>query len=870
MGTMVASRPGDIDGILVTQPTAEERLALRRELIAALALTDLRPIEQIEHAPEVTTVHLGDELGGRYFASDRQGNVTARALPGGEELFRLPGAGHQLGLMRSGPGGRLLAGKRNGTEPLRVWDIEARQILFDTREPVSQSAFDFHPGGERLAVATTDGAVDLLELPSGEKTLSFAARRGLQWLRFDSTGRRLALVAVETADVVDATSGTVFKTLVDAEGLMHVAWHPQREILALATSGGKVHLWDVETGDRTLAVEAHVTASFAGFAGTDFLLSACWDRTVRLRDLRLGAPVLTVAGNNPAMAADGSRLAVITGRTRIELYEILKPLVCRSLRGPSRFLGMEVDASGKFLYTAHDDGVRLSDLATGAELARVPGVKAGAALSPAGDLLASAGVKGLDLWPVARERRAPGLLRLKIGPPRRIGQGQDLAYPCFARGGRLLSASEPWKYQARLFDLAGEPGRGKVVGMHPATNHASPSPDGRWLGIGSWGANDATVWDTATGELAVKFMASGSANVVFSPRGDLLAISSSQAVEIAAAGSWELKRRIQQETARTNPAPVAFSPDGAMLALSVKVGAIRLVDPYTAEELVTLLQPTQALLSYLAFARDGGLLVAATRDWRLMVWDLRRVRGELGAMGLDWDQPSLPALDPGDETMRVEVTVEPGSSASPAAGVTVASPASDAALPPGTRKPGAGVMTGPPDPGAGTERVPLHAEWRFFVGRKEPSAGVDWAGQSFDDRSWQTGRSCFGFGRREVLTVLPDMLGRATTLYLRHRFQVGDLDRVAGLELRVLVEGGFVAYLNGSEVARSRAGPRGTGLAVTAIAERVPAESAGTVEVRLDPGLLNARDSVLAVLALSHGLDSVQFRVTPALVARAR
>lgn len=88
----------------------------------------------------------------------------------------------------------------------------------------------------------------------------------------------------------------------------------------------------------------------------------------------------------------------------------------------------------------------------------------------------------------------------------------------------------------------------------------------------------------------------------------------------------------------------------------------------------------------------------------------------------------------------------------------------------------------------------------------------------------------------------------AGTLYLRRRFAVNpaELSRVSMVTLRIRYSDGFVAYLNGTEVARRRLPEAALSLPTTLAAER------GTVEpeshyLSLSPGLLQPEGNLLAL-----------------------
>lgn len=73
---------------------------------------------------------------------------------------------------------------------------------------------------------------------------------------------------------------------------------------------------------------------------------------------------------------------------------------------------------------------------------------------------------------------------------------------------------------------------------------------------------------------------------------------------------------------------------------------IQLVRPTSSEPLATLEPPEQVILAYLAFNADGSLLAAATENQVIYLWDLRFIRQQLAAMGLDWTPSAYPRTAP--------------------------------------------------------------------------------------------------------------------------------------------------------------------------------------------------------------------------------
>ena len=92
-------------------------------------------------------------------------------------------------------------------------------------------------------------------------------------------------------------------------------------------------------------------------------------------------------------------------------------------------------------------------------------------------------------------------------------------------------------------------------------------------------------------------------------------------------------------------------------------------------------------------------------------------------------------------------------------------------------------------------RVFIPAEdghWRWRKGDTEAShPGSAWRTLSFaEDASWQTGRTSIGYGDDDDHTILADMRGGYTSVFLRHTFVVPKEDVPPAVLLRVRVDDG--------------------------------------------------------------------------------
>ena len=154
-----------------------------------------------------------------------------------------------------------------------------------------------------------------------------------------------------------------------------------------------------------------------------------------------------------------------------------------------------------------------------------------------------------------------------------------------------------------------------------------------------------------------------------------------------------------------------------------------------------------------------------------------------------------------------------------------------------------------PAPGSGdfTEIISVGDKWQYLRGTAAPPA--DWAETEFDDSLWRSGRTGIGYSTDiEYATELEDMHGQYVTFYARRAFTLDDPENVAAMRLGLHYDDGFIAYVNGTEVARSASMWPGAVPYDTESRdshdEELPEEF---YSIDLSPGLLRTGGNVLAV-----------------------
>jgi acid phosphatase type 7 len=161
--------------------------------------------------------------------------------------------------------------------------------------------------------------------------------------------------------------------------------------------------------------------------------------------------------------------------------------------------------------------------------------------------------------------------------------------------------------------------------------------------------------------------------------------------------------------------------------------------------------------------------------------------------------------------------------------------------------------------------------WSYLKGYSEPSTNgaLRWFAPGYNDSGWATGRSGFSTpDRYGEITLFTDYNAGYSTVYFRKKFTATNISNIAELVLRADYDDGFVAYLNGHEVAR-----RGVPGVVNA---PVPFNAVATYHLR-GPGetvvLTNAAQymvdgmNVLAVQVAGMGGSDLNMSFVPELLA---
>jgi WD40 repeat protein len=300
----------------------------------------------------------------------------------------------------------------------------------------------------------------------------------------------------------------------------------------------------------------------------------------------------------------------------------------RVISAPSRVYGAAISSTGDLVATAHEDGARIWNTATGeAEVLRSPKEAVYAvAFSPSGDRVATAGSGGFRIWDVDT--------RTELSRSQRISKDAYIDKVSFSPdGARVLTAS--WDFETGrvgIWDAFTAERLIPDIRYDNFLNSTEFSPDG---GLVLAASEDGTagLWDVATGR-EVRILEKeprGIAWATFSPNGRLVATSHEKVARVWNATTGELVTEMQGHNDWVNV--VDFRRDGNLLVTASSDGTAGVWETRTGLRLMELRGHTGDVSSA-RFNTDGDMVATAAADGTARLWDVSSGR-ELRAHN-DW------------------------------------------------------------------------------------------------------------------------------------------------------------------------------------------------------------------------------------------
>lgn len=265
------------------------------------------------------------------------------------------------------------------------------------------------------------------------------------------------------------------------------------------------------------------------------------------------------------------------------------------------------------------------------------------------------------------------------------GPEESISQLVWSPDGKVLASVTGQTGEVRLWDAA--QGRELMKFQAEQGNYAclAFAPDGKTLAVGSYKRGEKGeltggigFWDVATGK-AVRQLAHKAPRAVtrlaFSPDGKTLAASEAwregdNADYVRAITLWDVAGGTVRATIReAYPLGIAFSPDGAVLALAVakikdnrmEGSEVRRRDLTTGKDLPPLtLAVTKNPLYLIAFSPDGRTLAGADYEGTLVLWDTAKAEIRATVRGETKRRCAALAFAPDGKTLALGLGDPPG------------------------------------------------------------------------------------------------------------------------------------------------------------------------------------------------------------------
>ncbi len=156
--------------------------------------------------------------------------------------------------------------------------------------------------------------------------------------------------------------------------------------------------------------------------------------------------------------------------------------------------------------------------------------------------------------------------------------------------------------------------------------------------------------------------------------------------------------------------------------------------------------------------------------------------------------------------------------------------------------------------------IDIGDSWKLFKG--QAAFPTNWHQADFSDGGWQDAASAIGYGMPDLATDLQDMPGTYTSILLRKRFALSDLDAAKKYTLIMMSNVGFRVFLNGQQVTVSQLNQFEFNAVASAQQDGQPQH----FDLQTFRSHLQVGENVLAMQIHNADIANAQFMVIPRLV----
>jgi len=620
---------------------------LRRVVFGALALPDLRLESEVRFEPS-TTFLLPDPAFRRIALARGTGAVTICSLPGLELLATLPAITNReayTGIWS--PDGQFLAVKRqHDSSGIRadweVWNVTQARHVFTIGPLAAHGSVTFHPYRPLVLAGHGGGRVTEWNLASSRQVRTFQLPATPHALVYSPDGRQVAasyrmnskwVVAFHDANQLD-----VLRTVEWPEAMEIMTWHPQGRWITGCNLNASpwargVRMIDPETGRVIMLGEHKIKTANATFtADGDYLVTGGWDREIICWDLVSLQRAFTYAGTgyHQSWSANGRHCAVILPDYVIQLFGFELPRDRNLIGNPGEDLyAGRFSPDGRWFVSRDNQQLCIWDVTSKAPAMVLPVPRVVTAFFSS---------DSTELFAVPAEFSQRGYMgRWRLTPATNdLARPQAEALPIEFPNGVTWATCLSNDFVMTLTD---------EVRFAPSTNltsgtgrplpapswRGSVSPDGRWLAALFHFSSTVGIYRLPDLEEVARLATSNIVGfVTFSPTADELLVVNRSGAEWYDTATWKCTRR--HPGAPVSGSYAFYTPDGNGIWMVTHFRNAALLDRRTLEPLLPL--PNDVLP--LALSPDGRQLAVSVEGRRVQLWDIGAFRGELAKLGLDW------------------------------------------------------------------------------------------------------------------------------------------------------------------------------------------------------------------------------------------
>ncbi len=644
------------------------RRQLRDEAAALLALPDMQVSRPAYPLPaKQTNITVDTARGLLATASYHADDIIVRRLSDGVQTAVLDSGGNRItGLewrpakIDGSPSTHIAAWYKNGD--VRMWTVPGGERVYFSHVNTGLMNGGPSPGcfsvdGRYMAYYTGDAsALTILDMASGSPCPHMLP-----------LGRTAFAIRPSSTEIAMFSGGAV--TLSDFAGKQHrswpvagsvqrLAWSSDGQRLAGMSPGGEVFIWSMESpAVWTLAGHTAQCRALTFSPDSRTLMSSSQDGTTRWWDVTRGTLVLT-SSNGRGMSYSGDGRSVIYEPTEGGLGEwALSPSSVQQTvplpGGPDAELEQfDLSPDGSWAAAAVPLGLMLCSTENNAvhSMNFRPALRSfafeadgGLLINDNGTLVRNAVTSGTDGAPALEWRGTPPALLPDNERIRLMSPGSDrrtllVEFDTLRCGIADLQGERPFVPLSGipsmlLYKAPGTPGGGGRLVV---------SPDGRLAAYAYGIKSGTTVFDTADGR-EVWTTSEGGGIAGFSPDSRRLLLSMDGVAALVSMDDWqEVARRTMPGQLIASTA-LAFRGDGALVALASGPQDMELCRSGDLMPVLRLTPPVPRNIRGCRMSRDGAQLMVACSGNEFTLWNLRALRGELTALGLDWtDAPAAP------------------------------------------------------------------------------------------------------------------------------------------------------------------------------------------------------------------------------------